>query len=139
NLGNLIVSQIGAGCITSPFADPKNPDCIVEDVTRNNDGTTTINELPRCDQAGGKIPCWQLDTKPVCGNGVTMNCCDATKYAPPWPTPGVCVNAGDTGQHFGVTINRGSGGPPPNTSARVACSTVAVPKDPQTGKLPVCN
>jgi hypothetical protein len=122
SLGNLIVSQIGAGCITSPFSDPNNPDCIVEDVTSNNDGSTSISELPRCDQDGGKTPCWRLESK------------DVTKCAV------VCANNGDPGQHFGVTIDRGPGGtPPPNTTARVACSTIAVSKDPQTGELPMCG
>jgi hypothetical protein len=138
SLGQLIVSKIGAGCITSPFADPNNPDCIVEDVTANADGSTTITELPKC--SGSNYPCWSLDPKPICGTGgVTTGCCDATTTTPPWPTPGVCVNAGDPGQHFGVTINRNGGMIPANTNARVACSTVAVPKDPATGMLPMCG
>jgi len=139
-LGQLIVSKIGAGCITSPFTDPNNPDCIVEDVTSKNDGSTSIAELPRCDQSGGKFPCWKLESKPICSATQMSGCCDATTYTPPWPTPGVCVNPNDPGQHFGITIDRGPGGmPPPNTVGRVACSTVAAVKNPQTGMLPACG
>lgn len=108
-VGQLIVSNIGAGCITSPFEDPAKPDCIVEDVTQNTDGTQTITQLPQC----GSPPCWKLEQK------------TADKCAT------VCKKAGDPGQRFGVTIDRGPGGqPPPNTTARVACSTIAVPKNP---------
>ena len=150
SLGQLIISKIGAGCIDSPFEDPTNPDCIVENITANNDGSTTITEVPSCTpDAQGNVtastsaPCWELQSKPICGNGVTSGCCDATQYSPPWPTSGVCVKDGDAGQHFGVSIcynNQCNGGsPPPNTNARVACSTVAVTPNLQTGLLPMCG
>jgi hypothetical protein len=124
-LGQKIVSSIGAGCITSPFEKPEDPDCIVEDVTRNADGSTTVKQLPFCG-TGAAPPCWKLESK-------ALDKC----------TP-VCAKDGERGQHFGVTIDRGPGGmPPPATTARVACSTLAVPKtyDPvsQTEKLPVCG
>ena len=116
-LAQLIVTNIGAGCIDSPFADPANPDCIVEDITTNNDGSTTVSEIPNCTDNGNKTPCWKLESKEI------AKC------------PAVCVKDGDPGQHFGVTIDRGTAGPPANTEARVACSTLAIPKDPMTGAL----
>jgi hypothetical protein len=133
SLGQLIVSQIGAGCISSPFQDANNPDCIVEDVTTNNDGSTTINELQRCDKVNNVAPCWKLESKPVCdANKMPQGCC-----------PVICAHDGDPGQHYGATICRNNacngGDPPPNTTARVACSTIAVSKDPQTGNLPMCG
>jgi hypothetical protein len=133
SLGQLIVSQIGAGCIDSPFQDANNPDCIVEDITTNNDGSTTITEIPRCDQNGGAAPCWQLQSKPPCDpNNKTAGCC-----------PVICAHDGDPGQHYGATICRNAacngGDPPPNTTARVACSTIAIPRDPVTGNLPMCG
>lgn len=120
-MGQLIVSNIGAGCITSPLADPSKPDCLVEDVTNNTDGSTTVTQIPFCANVGGKTPCWNLESKP-------LDKCAA-----------ICANDGDPGQHFGVTIDRGPGGTPPaNTNARVSCSTIAVPKKPD-GSLPVCG
>jgi hypothetical protein len=132
SLGQLIVSNIGAGCITSPFGDPSNPDCVVEDITTNSDGSTTTNEIPACSKNGGAAPCWQLQSKPVCDpNNTVAGCC-----------PTICAAAGDPGQHFGMTICRGpncmGGQPPANTTARVACSTIAVPKD-ANGNLPMCG
>jgi hypothetical protein len=125
-LGEKIVSAIGAGCITSPFEDPSKPDCLVEDVTRNADGTTTVKQLPQC-ASGGSVnpPCWRLESKPL------------DKCTP------ICATEGAPGQHFGMTVCRNSacsgGDPPANTTARVACSTVAVPKDVYTGMLPACG
>ena len=128
SLGQKIISSIGAGCITSPFTDPANPDCIVEDVTQNQDGTTTVAELPDCAKNGAAAPCWKLDQKDI------MKC------------PVVCAKDGDPGQHFGITICRdsacdGGGMVPANTSARVACSTIAVPTNFLTTppSLPMCG
>jgi hypothetical protein len=46
-LGQLISSQIGPGCLKSPVASRADgtPDCEVEDVTANPDGTTSIAEI----------------------------------------------------------------------------------------------
>jgi hypothetical protein len=130
-LGQKIISAIGAGCIDSPFEDPANPDCLIEDVTRNADGTTTVKQLPKC-ASGGTVsaPCWRLESKPLPSPGK------------PGCTP-ICAKEGDPGQHYGITICRNSscsgGDPPANTTARVACATVAVPKDIYTGMLPTCG
>jgi hypothetical protein len=102
SLGAKIVSQVGPGCLPAPLADPNNPDCVVEDVTAEADGTTTVRAIPKC---GTATPCWKLESK------------DPTKCRL------VCANDGDPGQHFGVTIDRGGAQPPPNTTARVSCTT----------------
>jgi hypothetical protein len=110
NLGQLIVSNIGAGCITSPLEDPMKPDCIVEDITHNQDGTTTVTEIPWCGN-NHEVPatCWQLQAKPD-------KC--AAVYKPGDPTA----------QQYGIQIDRGGQQPPAATTARVACSTIAIPK-----------
>jgi hypothetical protein len=87
------------------------------------DGTQTIKEIPSCAIANNAVPCWQLQSKPVCPtdpNAAPVPGCCAT----------ICSNPGDPGQHYGITINRPPAGPPPNTEARVECSTRAVPKVP---------
>jgi hypothetical protein len=106
-LGELIVSALRPGCVDSPFQDPQNPDCLVEDITQNNDGSTTVKQLFNCAQSSP--PCWRLRYDAEC--------------------PAICVKSGDPGQQFGVQIDRGGGMAPPNTQARVACATLAVPKD----------
>lgn len=106
-----------------------NPDCVVEDVS--SDGSNTkVAEIPSCDKApSGTLPCWTLESKPVCVAGQNVaGCCNT-----------ICAKAGDPGQHYGITIKRPPAGPPPNTASRVACSTIAVPKDPATGALPMCG
>jgi hypothetical protein len=114
SLGKLISSQIGPGCISSPFPDPTMPDCSVADITPNMDGTTTVSPIPWCTTSNNATPCWQLVPHTTGANACT-------------PT---CVNAGDPAQQYGVTINRGSTSPPPGTTAQVACSTIAiVPRD----------
>lgn len=105
-LGELIVSQIGAGCLNSPILDKENPDCVVEDVTALDDGTTAISPIKSCDATQGSTPCWKLETNDKC-------------------KPVTNPFTGESEQ-FGVTIDRGPGGSPPaNTVARVSCSTIA--------------
>jgi hypothetical protein len=104
-IGDLIVSQIGKGCLNSPVANPTDPDCVVEDVTTNTDGTTTIKVISSCARNGNTPTCWSVVQKPDC---------------PPITNP-------VTGQpeQIGITINRGGAMPPPATTARVACATIA--------------
>src|SRR5579871_1450297 len=117
NLANLIISDIGGGCIPSQLPDPTNPDCVVEDVTRNSDGTTSVSEIPKCmvtipytEPMGwtpqndmpappGSYPCWTLDNNPNCG--------------------------AQSPQGVGVAIHRNGQPAPPNTDASVACATIA--------------
>ena len=65
-LAALIVSKIGSGCVPAQIPDLQNPDCVVQDETTNDDGTVSIAPIPRCDQAGGALPCWELKQKADC-------------------------------------------------------------------------
>jgi hypothetical protein len=99
NLANLIVSNIGGGCIPSALPDPNNPDCVVEDVTRNADGTTTTTEIPQCASPPTTYPCWHLEHKDACAHS--------------------------SPDGVGITIERNGQPAPDNTDASVACATIA--------------
>jgi hypothetical protein len=107
-VGMLISSAIKPGCIGAKLTNP--PDCVVEDVTSNPDGSVTEHQLPECtlDNNGNPVggstyPCWAVVKKAMCmGNG-----------------PGTSPDG------VGVTIFRNNVPPPANTSARVECSTIA--------------
>jgi len=124
-LGQLIVSQIGPGCISSPFKDPNNPDCTVTDITPSATGGDTTKAIPPCKDSGGMIPaggaCWQLVKRNV--DTMTAKACQPT-----------CENVGDAAQQFGVEILRAKD-PDSGTRAQVACATVAIP--PRTGPDPL--
>src|SRR5439155_19288530 len=64
-LGDLIVSAIGAGCLNSPIANRADgtPDCVVEDVTANPDGSITTKEIPSCAENNHTVTCWQVIDK----------------------------------------------------------------------------
>jgi hypothetical protein len=108
-VGMLISSAIKPGCIGAKLTNPNAPDCVVEDVTSNPDGTTTEHQLPQCTltngapAAGSTFPCWAVVTKKDC--------------MPPGP--------GTSPDGVGVTVFRNNIPPPANTSARVECSTIA--------------
>jgi hypothetical protein len=115
-IGDIIVSQIGAGCLNSPVENrpgTNTPDCVVEDVTSNTDGTTTIKSIPACDPNSIMPTCWRVVQKPQC---------------PPVPNPMTGMN-----DQIGISICRStacdpakdSSLAPPNTTARVSCATIA--------------
>ena len=92
-----IEPHLRPGCIPAPLADPDDPDCVVEDVTATAGGDA-IRELPRCDRATGATPCWRVAETPECASA--------------------------SPQSLAVTIDRGGVPAPPDTTARVECSTV---------------
>jgi hypothetical protein len=117
-LGKLIVSNIGPGCITSPFKDADKPNCVVADVVPDGlGGFSSQTLIPNCKESNAK-PCWSLNPEPRC-------------------TP-VCTAAGQPGQRFGIKIDRGGATPPSGTEARVFCETIAVPRpqNPQDANNP---
>jgi hypothetical protein len=129
-LGDLIISQLGAGCLNAPVANRADgaPDCVVEDVTANPDGTTTIKEIPWCGSNGNAPTCWELVDKlqqykdQMCvPAGQTP---PATCMLPPTCQP-VVNPVTNMQQLVTVSINRGSNMVPPNTTARVSCATIA--------------
>ena len=100
DLAQLIVSNIGGGCIPAALPDVNNPDCVVEDVTKNMDGSTSIAEIPKCTGAMPEpaYPCWRLEMKDTC--------------------------TGQSPQSVGITIDRNHQPAPDNTEASVACATI---------------
>ncbi|HZS38086.1 MAG TPA: hypothetical protein VFF06_14715 [Polyangia bacterium] len=114
-LGDIIVSSLKPGCLSSPIENPDtHPDCVVEDVSRNSDGTTSVSEIPWCGTNDPNAaansstkPCWYLKTDPLC------------------PVVDAAFDGGAT-QQYGVSIIRPASGAPPNTTAQVSCATIAV-------------
>jgi hypothetical protein len=119
--GQLVTSQLGPDCLSAPLADPSAPDCTVEDVVGDIDISMPPTPIPRCSNVGDAGPCWQIDSVPV------ARCAQV-----------VCVNAGDPGQHFTLSIHRPAGGAPPNTIVRATCRT-AIPVVDGTGNPPQCG
>lgn len=100
-LGESLATQISGGCLPAPPSSANDPQCTVEDVTANADGSQTVVEIPRCDLARGRFPCWRLESSPLC-----------RKLYP------------DVG--LALTIDRNRMDPPPSTSPRAVCGTVPV-------------
>lgn len=95
----LIARRLPRGCIPAALPDPDHPDCVVEDVTFAVDGGEQVRELARCDRTGGATPCWRVVATPDC--------------------------AASSPQSLAVKIDRGGVPAPPETVARVACTTLA--------------
>lgn len=149
-LGQLIISQIGVGCLNSPVANRKDaagndvPDCSVEDVFTKGDGTVQYTEIPSCYENGHKTPCWTLDDKlgdynsgacyqspvpPTCKLPSTCQPVVKASHLADNPTP-TCAGTGsaadpNTCELATVTIDRGGVMPPSGTVARVSCATIA--------------
>jgi len=94
-VGELIKSKLVKGCL--PFNLSDHPDCVVEDVIGNQDGTTTVNVIPACDSPPTAYPCWTIDPSTDC-----------SQISP----QGVALN-----------INRNGQTAPAHTVAKVACGT----------------
>jgi hypothetical protein len=90
---------LSPGCIPALLSDSEHPDCVVEDVTTDDNGDDHISEIPRCDLAMGAFPCWRVEDKALC------------KDVSP--------------QSLGVTIDRNGVPAPPETTLHVFCSTLA--------------
>jgi hypothetical protein len=151
-LGDLIISQIGAGCINSPIANRADgtPDCVVTDVTTNPDGSTTSKEVPSCAENGNTVPCWkEVDKLDDYNMGscfqspVPMSCklpstCQPVVKAAHLtdPTLPKCAGTGAaadkaTCELVTVTVDRGVDSTnkpnpaPAGTTANVSCATIA--------------
>ncbi|HZS40801.1 MAG TPA: hypothetical protein VFF06_28405 [Polyangia bacterium] len=86
-LGSLITAQLVGGCLPG-LADPSHVECLIEDVTINSDGTTTVATIPECVTAGDPLPCWRASVSPPCGGSqLTI---DRPAAGPP---PNTTVNA----------------------------------------------
>jgi len=135
-LGDLIISQIGAGCLNSPIANRADgtPDCVVEDVTALSDGTTQTKEIPSCAENGHVVPCWQVIDKLA---QYKSQGCTPPGVTPPMtcmlpPSCQPVTNPVDMSQQLvTVSIDRGVDGTgkpnpaPAGTTANVSCATIA--------------
>jgi hypothetical protein len=99
-----VVSSLGGGCVPAllPLDDggATRPDCTVEDVIQNPDGSSTLQSVPQCPGNGanpGPTPCWRIEAKPDCA-----------QLSP---------------DGVGLTIERAGQPAPPHTTARVQCRT----------------
>jgi hypothetical protein len=61
-----IISHHYPSCLWSPPANPADPDCVVEQVRYSLEGSTNSVLLPRCDRAGGSLPCWRVADEVRC-------------------------------------------------------------------------
>jgi hypothetical protein len=124
-LGDIIVSNIGPGCIGAPFDNPAKPDCTVLKVTRNTDGTITTGTLPYC---GDNTPHPQGLNGDGCWRLVLHDGTDGQKACPAVFKPG-----DPTAQQYGVTVDWPNNTPPASTTAQVACATIATSDPSGTG------
>ena len=54
------------GCLLGAPANAAKPDCLVEDVTENGDGTQTSTLITSCASSGGAPPCWSIAAQAKC-------------------------------------------------------------------------
>jgi hypothetical protein len=108
DVAKLITSALPPGCIPARLTDANHPECVVEDVALDDNGAVTFEQqLMSCrlDQSGmptpdSPFPCWAVQHKASCSS------------AP---------------EGLGVAVFRHGIAPPPGTSLRVECSTIADP------------
>jgi hypothetical protein len=94
---DLIRTSLLPACIPAPLLSLSDPDCAVEDVTTNDDGSISVAEIPSCAAQPEAAPCWRVDALAGC--------------------------AGLSPDGVGVVIDRKGAEPPPSTDARFACAT----------------
>ena len=124
-VARMILAQTTMGCLPTPVTTRVDgtPDCIVDDVTSNPDGSTTVTDLPWCTLNGHTPPCWQLEDRlaEYDAEGCT---------APPAPPAATCklpascqplVVAG-TRQLYSITVDRGGAPTPVGTGTNITCA-----------------
>lgn len=134
DLRGTLLPRVSTGCLDAAVAlrSDGTPDCLVEDVTANADGTTTVTEIPSCAENGHVTPCWQLVDR--------LAQYEAQQCTPPGtPPPSTCqlpascqpVSGADGQlQLYTALVDRGvdaSGAPnppPPATGTRFDCATI---------------
>jgi hypothetical protein len=105
DLGMLISSNIGQGCIPQKVLDATNPDCAVNEVTPVAGAANQLTAIPACNANGGAKPCWMAEMKPQCA----------------------ATAAGGSPQGIGITVEYASadGGVPTGSYLDVQCNTIA--------------
>jgi hypothetical protein len=120
-VGNLIASRLGGGCLQQPVATRADgtPDCTVNDVTANPDGSTTTTAIPSCSFSAP--PCWRSVDE--------LAAYDAEGCTPPSPPtctlPSTCqpvVNPVDgKRQLYRIIVDRNGAPAPAATTPNVIC------------------
>jgi len=131
-VGQKIITILTPACLSSPIAEVLHPDCTVEDVT-HRERRPRPHSIPFCDDVGGTAPCWRL-----------CNAADrATRLAARPPAeravgvPASVQPARSPLPVVGVNIERGGVMAPANTTAKVACNTIAIANEDPTP--PACS
>jgi hypothetical protein len=113
-LGQLILHALTPDCLAAPLADPKHPDCTIEDLAAGGDGGATVVHVPYCGSnqamSGEPLPCWRLQAWD--GSNGRFAC-------PPVYDPGDSMH---TPQQFAVTIDS-----PPALQLRASYRTLGPP------------
>ena len=125
------------GCLQAPVAARSDgtPDCVVNDVTANPDGSTTVSDVPSCAENGHVVPCWELvDLLPQYD---AQGCMPQT--VPPamscklLPSCQPLTGADGHRELYTVSIDRGLNAagtptpPPPATTTQIECATIPTP------------
>ncbi|HEY2745096.1 MAG TPA: hypothetical protein VGL86_10755 [Polyangia bacterium] len=129
-VGELIGKALQPACINAPVASRRDgtPDCVVEDVTTNGDGSTHTAIIPSCAENGDAPPCWQLVD--LLSQYQMQGCVVPPAMSPPsCKLPASCqpvTNPVDgTQQLASIAIDRGGVPAAANTAAHVDCATIA--------------
>jgi hypothetical protein len=56
-------------CLAAPPLDPARPECVVEDITLETDGSAQVTEVASCMESSWQPPCWELLADPRCPMG----------------------------------------------------------------------
>src|SRR5262249_19762173 len=71
SLGSLMSTQVARlACLPRPPLDAAQPNCNVNDVRANADGSSTMVPLPSC--SDGPSPCWRIDPASTCSSGYQL-------------------------------------------------------------------
>jgi hypothetical protein len=65
-IGTTITTEVTGGCIDAALLDPSNPECDVEEVTLNADGSTSMTPIPECPPNTETPPCWFVAADAQC-------------------------------------------------------------------------
>jgi len=118
-VGAQIRTHLSPSCLKAPIADVLHPDCTVEDVTAGGVPTS----IPFCGSNGGAAPCWRLCNADDPTNAAGCTPAELIALA---ECSQVCNPHDHTYQVVAIDIERGGAPVKPDTTAHVACNTIAI-------------
>ncbi|MGZ3439224.1 MAG: hypothetical protein ACXVDD_06900, partial [Polyangia bacterium] len=127
SLESLLFSHVRSVCLDSAVAARADgtPDCIVEDVTANPDGSTSVSELPSCAENGDVVPCWALVDR--LAQYETQGCASASPACKLPPTCQPIIDPIDGRRElYAITVERLTP-PPAHTITNISCATIPPP------------